>query len=321
MARCNCAGGACACLIQGGGGIDVSGSGTPTNPYIISGTGSVAGALQVADTATINLSGAGAGIPGDPFVISGVATLTMMDLTNVIDTAPTAVGQVPTWTGTQFTFQTPAAAPAGSVATWASMDGDGSAPNPLRLATGTGADWTAAGFSGTPESAGTRLYQTGSAVSEVHGPPAHTTKRSSVVTTTNGALAAQPAPAFSAVVVASNVSILNDTARPMVWHFTANGGAIFIWSDDGTPTVDAFFAISEDGGAEQVNQRVFRGQGVGNFGSGWAFMGAARPLSGILAQGATKSFSIGLRYQRVNGVAVCNFSFHSTAAVLVGMTI
>lgn len=36
MARCSCAGSSCSCLISAGGGTTVTGSGTATDPYIIS---------------------------------------------------------------------------------------------------------------------------------------------------------------------------------------------------------------------------------------------------------------------------------------------
>lgn len=321
MARCSCAGGICACVIIAGAGADITGTGTPQTPYVVSLTGGVVGSVQVQDTATLDLHGTGAGTPTDPLVITGDVTMTMQQLSNVPDANPGSIGMVPTWNGATWIYATPAAAPAGSVATWQSMDGDGSAPNPLRLATGTGVDWTAAGYSGTPESAGSRLFQTNSTVAEVHGPPEHTSKQSNVVTVVNGAVAAAASPALSAITAPSSVSITNNTARQMAWFFHGTGGSIFSWVGAGGSTADALFSLVEDGGAELTNQRLARWQAQGNGGAGYALQGAIRTEAGVIAQGATKSFAIGIRYQRVNGADACTFSFHATSASLIGVTI
>jgi len=284
----------------------------------------VGGGLQVGDTATLDLHTSGAGTPTDPLIITGDVTMTMQQLSNVPDANPASVGMVPTWSGTTWIYATPAAAPAGSVATWQSMDGDGSAGNPLRLATGTGADWTAAGYSGTPESAGTRLFQTNNTVTEVHGPPEHTSKQSNVVTVVNGGVAAPASPTFSAITAPSSVSITNNTARQMAWFFTGTASSIFSWTTAANnSTVDAFFSVVEDGGAEVINQRWARYQAIAgaNNGSGYALQGAIRTQAGVLAAGATKSFAIGSRYQRVSGTDTCQFSFHATSASLIGVTI
>lgn len=73
MARCGCVSTGCACLIQAGSGILVTGTGNVGDPYIVAATGGGGGSVvQVADTSTIDLSISGDGSGGNPYIISGV---------------------------------------------------------------------------------------------------------------------------------------------------------------------------------------------------------------------------------------------------------
>lgn len=71
MARCDCAGGRCACGVTAGDGIEVTGSGEGTNPYVINALQQpMTGLLTVQDTATINLTLNGQGETNEPYILS-----------------------------------------------------------------------------------------------------------------------------------------------------------------------------------------------------------------------------------------------------------
>lgn len=134
MARCGCSGSSCSCLIVAGSGVEVSGSGIESNPYVIDVVGSdIAGTLAVQDTATIDLTRTGSGSSADPYVISGVATVKMTDLTDT--TGAPATGDVPVFDGVNWGFAPPPTTPPGAVSATNGITGDGSAGAPLRAAT------------------------------------------------------------------------------------------------------------------------------------------------------------------------------------------
>lgn len=100
MRNCGCAGQTCGCLVTGGEGIEVTGSGTASNPFVVVNTASdLASSFEVNDTTTLDLTLAGGGTALDPFILSGVVTLTTDDLTDKGGIAP-ADGDVITWVGT-----------------------------------------------------------------------------------------------------------------------------------------------------------------------------------------------------------------------------
>lgn len=67
MARCGCSGSACGCKIVAGHGVEVRGTGSNDNPYIID---AYPLSITVQDSSTIDLTLTGTGVTGDPFVIS-----------------------------------------------------------------------------------------------------------------------------------------------------------------------------------------------------------------------------------------------------------
>jgi microcystin-dependent protein len=66
MARCGCASNVCTCTITGGVGVQVSGTGTSTDPYILGAQPTV---LQVADSASVDLTLTGNGSEAAPYLI------------------------------------------------------------------------------------------------------------------------------------------------------------------------------------------------------------------------------------------------------------
>lgn len=70
MPRCNCAGSTCACKVQAGAGVTVTGIGTASNPYVVTATiGQASSVLSFDDTPTIVWTISGDGTPTDPLQI------------------------------------------------------------------------------------------------------------------------------------------------------------------------------------------------------------------------------------------------------------
>lgn len=129
MARCGCGGQTCSCVVQGSGAISVLGSGSPTNPYIISGGASI----SVLDTATIDLTKTGAGSAADPYILQADLVANLGDLANV-DTSVTTAGYVLARQGDGTFAMVPAAtATPGSITVGNGLQGDGSSGNALRV--------------------------------------------------------------------------------------------------------------------------------------------------------------------------------------------
>lgn len=135
MAGCGEA--SCACRVEGGAGVDVTGSGSLDNPYVVqlSDNGVT---FSVDSTPTVALSLFGAGNPNNPYTLSATATVSVSDLTDVNDPegAP-AVGDTLVWVnpGTgepaRWEFRPPPANP-GAVEVGDGMEGDGTLANPIQ---------------------------------------------------------------------------------------------------------------------------------------------------------------------------------------------
>lgn len=69
MAKCGCASSRCNCVVQGGTGIEVTGSGSVESPYRI--TAADASNIIVHDTTTVDMSVGGDGSSGTPWNLSG----------------------------------------------------------------------------------------------------------------------------------------------------------------------------------------------------------------------------------------------------------
>lgn len=85
MARnCNCAGSSCGCKIQAGAAITISGTGSYSDPYIVTNSGASLGtALLVNDTSTLDMVKVGAGTNADPIILSGNVTMKLQQLSDV----------------------------------------------------------------------------------------------------------------------------------------------------------------------------------------------------------------------------------------------
>lgn len=96
MARCNCAGNTCSCLIEAGTGVVVTGNGTAADPYRVSVGGvDIEGRVQVDSTSSITMSRLGSGTVSDPYVISAELSASQVSALNqmVLD-AQAAVNEV-----------------------------------------------------------------------------------------------------------------------------------------------------------------------------------------------------------------------------------
>jgi len=156
MPRCDCSGSTCQCLVTAGEGVAVTGSGNPNNPYVITATATLAGSLQVRDTATVDMSAVGAGTPVDPFVLSARATVRVRDLTDVDPADVPAIGDTMSFNGTYWVFGPPPVAPAGAVNATGGIVGTGSVATPLRVA--VSGVWGTAPLTGGDSTVGQQIY-------------------------------------------------------------------------------------------------------------------------------------------------------------------
>ena len=126
-----CCGGASSVVIVGGDNTTVTGSGTVADPYVISGNLEVV--LQAKDTNTVSLDLTGTGNTNDPFILSAVATVSVNDLTDVIDPVPPVLGDSLLFDGTKWVYAPPAAVAPGTVHAGAGLTGDGTLATPLKV--------------------------------------------------------------------------------------------------------------------------------------------------------------------------------------------
>lgn len=130
MARCCGSVGTCACKVEGGRGVTITGTGTAQDPFVIASDR----ALDVEDTPTFNLVLTGNGTLQSPWLlhVEYAPTAQLTDLPDVDAPAPTN-GQVLTWDEglAQWVPAAAVTAPPGAVTTDTSLDGDGSVDAPL----------------------------------------------------------------------------------------------------------------------------------------------------------------------------------------------
>lgn len=135
MARC-CGSASCACILEAGQHIQIGGSGSAQDPFVVVGDVD----LAVADNTTFNLTLTGAGTVASPWTlfVAFAATASVKDLPDVSDTAPTN-GQVLVWNNGlgQYVPGSPTPAASGSVNHDTSLTGDGSPGDPLGVVAST----------------------------------------------------------------------------------------------------------------------------------------------------------------------------------------
>jgi hypothetical protein len=168
MGRCSCSGTAtCACVVEGGDGIRVTGAGTVRNPYTIENLSVVERYIQTEDTPSLDLTLEGGGTPSNPFKLSGEATLALTDLTDVGDGQTPVTGDVPVWVNGHWEFQPPPSGGDGgggttggltSVTTGAGVTGQGTGISPLKAA--VSGEWGSGSMTGFPtdKTLGTPVY-------------------------------------------------------------------------------------------------------------------------------------------------------------------
>lgn len=140
MANC-CGQSTCACILNAGAGIEVTGVGTANDPYVITSTVTDLSAfLQVNDTPTIDLILTGTGTIGDPLSLRAISTIKMTDLKDVNDpSGGPAVGESPVWVGAgsagHWEFLIPPPSPAGATNVSNGLSGVGSVGDPVKVET------------------------------------------------------------------------------------------------------------------------------------------------------------------------------------------
>lgn len=98
MARCRCGSlDNCGCLLAGGDGVTVSGTGNPGAPWVIDVFPRSTGTIAVDDTVSLDLTLTGNGAQGDPYVIYGDVNLDQ--LIKVVDTPDVDLTLVPDGAG------------------------------------------------------------------------------------------------------------------------------------------------------------------------------------------------------------------------------
>jgi len=169
MARCRCSNETCVCVVEEGEGISVTGTGSPSSPWVISTDRVITGTLAVADTNTVDMMLQGQGTLAEPYVISAAALFaisgmlrfnptdevefstvgdgTFSDPLNVIASLPWVqpIGGEPGDVLTQqadgtYAAGPPALVPAGTIITGPGLAGDGTPATPMRVDVCTYAD-------------------------------------------------------------------------------------------------------------------------------------------------------------------------------------
>ena len=132
MPSCCGSGSSCSCKISAGPGIEVTGSGTAVDPFVLS----AAIAFEAVDNAQFDVTLTGTGETGNPYSLSVAyaATSKLDDIPDVNASAPTN-GQVLSWNAATSTWvpAPPTTAPTGAVSHDQSLSGDGSAGAPLQV--------------------------------------------------------------------------------------------------------------------------------------------------------------------------------------------
>lgn len=125
-----CGGGASSVVILGSGATEVTGSGSATDPYIISANLDVV--VRGTETETAKTTVVGSGTSADPYVITVVSTVALNDLLDVSSTGTAEVDDVLKFDGSSWVFG-PAPVSAGSVNATGGIEGQGTGGNPLKI--------------------------------------------------------------------------------------------------------------------------------------------------------------------------------------------
>jgi len=135
MRNCNCGStGSSGVRVVAGEGIIISGSGTPSDPLVVTAeVTTFAGSFIVQDTSTLDLTLNGSGTVPDPFLLSGNVAMSMSDLADVNDPSGPAFGEVPVYNGTAFEFAAPPTQAPGLVNATGGIVGDGTLATPLKV--------------------------------------------------------------------------------------------------------------------------------------------------------------------------------------------
>ena len=126
-----CCGGGAATIIQDGPGINVSGSGTTDDPYIVS--ASQGTFIQTQDTSTVDLTLVGTGTADDPFLITANIQMVVDNLIDVLDPTPPVTGDTLVYVTDHWEYQPPPTQAPGAVNTGGGITGDGTVGDPIAI--------------------------------------------------------------------------------------------------------------------------------------------------------------------------------------------
>lgn len=126
-----CCGGSSAVVIRGEGDVTVSGSGTVSDPYVV--TGDIDLSIRALQTPTINTTIVGSGTSDDPYVISADLVAGLSDLTDVQITTTPTTGWVVLWDGSAWVAGPAPTQEPGAVNVGGGIEGDGTVGDPIQI--------------------------------------------------------------------------------------------------------------------------------------------------------------------------------------------
>ena len=220
--------------MQGGTGIDISGSGSANNPYIItveSGGGDIGGLLTVQDSATQDLILTGDGTTASPYQLTVNSTIALDELDDVSAGEPVPNGYVLAKSGTQWLPVPPSTAPVGAVSSDTPILGDGSSGSHIRLLVDPAGLLASTG-------AGLKVADTQRAAGGIF----NVTLSNQAIKTTAVTF---PAGRFSATPAAvANFSLLTQTYLAQAHGITSTGMSVSVFTISGNPATLASSPVS-----------------------------------------------------------------------------
>lgn len=135
----DCGGTSCSCAIEVGPGLEITGTGSLSSPFVVTLAGTIQDSLVVEDSPTMDLVLAGSGRPTDPYRLGAIPKIKVQDLIDVIDPegAPSAGDTIVYVTSgvetPRFEFRPPPPNPAGAVNVGVGITGDGTLGTPIKV--------------------------------------------------------------------------------------------------------------------------------------------------------------------------------------------
>jgi hypothetical protein len=232
-----CCSGSCTCKLAAGTNVEVTGSGTPTDPFVISSELD----FVVADNSTFNLTLTGDGTSASPLTlaVAFAATASINDLPDV-NTTGADNGEVLSWNSATSRWEpvAPVTAPTGAVTHDDSLDGDGSVGAPLQVREDPARmlSTTAAGLGLTDTAIRQLVRVYADAAARAAASPAPVTNSLSMLATNPGLIDYWTGTAWAPV--RSNVGVENINGQMLELVEAYNGHAVTVIHKQASFTTD-----------------------------------------------------------------------------------